>query len=167
MHTKQHDRNRDGISIEDRWRARGQRIGKRWLAKVRDTRLQRYKRKAFVDLNAAKDWSRVMRARLELAETSAGTWPLAEVITECVRKIRHWLYSKSPCIPTCASSSPQDKASMARSSPSSTSALVASSQSQSAGVKWPKRSTRPCRPTRAQHHESNSVHLAAMHRVVI
>jgi integrase len=83
MTPQQHDRHRDGISIEDRWKARGRRQGKRWLAKVRDTRLQRYKRKAFSDLVVAKDWARVTRARLELAETSAGTWPLADVITDC------------------------------------------------------------------------------------
>jgi hypothetical protein len=78
MTPKQRDRNRDGISIEDRWEARGARIGKRWLVKVRDTRLHRYKRKAFADHDAAKAWGRQTRARFELAEGSAGTWPLPE-----------------------------------------------------------------------------------------
>lgn len=82
MSPKQRDRNRDGISIEDRWEARGRRTGKRWLAKVRDTRLHRYKRKAFSDLEAAKGWAKQTRARFELSESSAGTWPLEEVIKE-------------------------------------------------------------------------------------
>ena len=88
MSAKQRDRNRDGISIEDKWAARGAQIGKRWLAKVRDTRLQRYKAKAFVELTTAKAWAKQMRARLELAEASAGTWPLEDVIAECVAYMR-------------------------------------------------------------------------------
>jgi hypothetical protein len=80
----QHHDQRDGISIEDRHAARRGRSGKRWLARVRDTRLRRYKSKTFTELDAAKAWARHMRARFELAEASAGTWPLDEVIDECV-----------------------------------------------------------------------------------
>jgi len=69
------DKHRDGISIEDRWKAKGARTGMRWLAKVWDRRLQRYKRKAFREESNAKAWSKRERARFELAEASAGTWP--------------------------------------------------------------------------------------------
>jgi hypothetical protein len=82
------DRHRDGISIEDRWVARGGRHGKRWLAKVRDTRLQPYKRKAFSHLDAAKAWARKLRARFELAESNAGSWPVEDVLVECVANMR-------------------------------------------------------------------------------
>lgn len=82
----QHHDQRDGISIEDR-HTRG-RSGKRWLARVRDTRLRRYKSKAFADLDAAKTWARHMRARFELSEASAGTWPIDEVLAGCVENMR-------------------------------------------------------------------------------
>lgn len=83
----QHHDQRDGISIEDRHAVRG-RSGKRWLARVRDTRLRRYKSKTFAELDAAKAWARHMRARFELAEASAGTWPLSEVLDECLGTMR-------------------------------------------------------------------------------
>lgn len=73
------DKKRDGISIEDRWKTRGERMGKRWLAKVRDTRAGAYKRKAFADIEAAKDWAEKTRARFTLGESGAGSWPIAEV----------------------------------------------------------------------------------------
>lgn len=83
-----HDKHRDGISIEDRWKARGGRQGKRYLAKVRDTRLQKYRRKAFPDLEAAKRWAKHTRAQLELGETSAGTWPVSLVLEDCLTVMR-------------------------------------------------------------------------------
>lgn len=83
----QHHDQRDGISIEDRHATRG-RAGKRWLARVRDTKLRRYKSKTFADLDAAKVWARQLRARFELSEAGAGTWPIDEVIEECVANLR-------------------------------------------------------------------------------
>jgi integrase len=88
MTPKQRDHHRDGISFEDRWKSSGGKNGKRWLAKVRDTRLQRYKCKSFSDMDAAKDWAKKLRARFDLSESNAGKWPLEDVLAECVANMR-------------------------------------------------------------------------------
>ena len=82
------DPKRDGISIEDRWKTLGKRQGKQFLAKVRDTRFQRYKSKAFADLTAARHWAKITRARIDLGESSAGTWPVAAVLEDCLALLR-------------------------------------------------------------------------------
>jgi integrase len=79
MAPRQLDNRRDGISIEDRWKARGERIGKHWMAKVRDPRAGAYKRKAFEDHKVAMGWAKRLRASFELGQAGAGSWLLSHV----------------------------------------------------------------------------------------
>lgn len=87
MSPAQHHKYRDGITIEDRWASRGQ-SGKRWVARVRDTRQRRYKSKSFHELVPAKAWAKNLRARMELLEAGAGIWSIAEVLKDFVALLK-------------------------------------------------------------------------------
>src|SRR5258708_5611271 len=84
MAPSQHDRRRDGISLEDRWKARGDRVGKRWMVKVRDPRAAAYKRKAFEDRAVAMDWAKRLRASFVLGQAGAGRWLVEDVKEDLV-----------------------------------------------------------------------------------
>lgn len=78
----------DGISIADHWAHRGKEVGKRWYARVRDQRMHRYRSKAFDTLDAAEEWARNEKARLQLGLTSAGTLLLASVADAYTEDLR-------------------------------------------------------------------------------
>lgn len=77
---RQRDKRRDGVVITDLWRWKGRRgIGKRYLARVRDERLQAYKQRAFELEADAKAWAEEQRHLLALGESTAARFDIGPI----------------------------------------------------------------------------------------
>src|SRR4051812_1112048 len=84
---------RDGLVIRDQWAQKGERGGKRWLYRLWDARVRKYKSKAFdrhpeddkhrerPGCKAGDDWALDERARLTIGLSSAGSLSLRQVTT--------------------------------------------------------------------------------------
>jgi integrase len=80
-------RNRDGISIEDRWKAKGHREGAKWLFKVRDPAARTYIRRAFTDEALGMQWARDTAAHVRLGDVTAGAVTLSAIAKEYVQSL--------------------------------------------------------------------------------
>ncbi len=78
-------RNRDGISVEDKWATTGHRRGAHWIFKVRDPNLRTYIRQAFSDEAAGWSWAKDMQAKVRLGQDGAGKAHTATVAKEYVQ----------------------------------------------------------------------------------
>ena len=78
-------RNRDGISVEDRWSALGHRRGVRWIFKVRDPILHTYIKENFTDEDAGWTWAKDTQAKVLLGQDSAAKALTAVVAKEYVQ----------------------------------------------------------------------------------
>ena len=73
---------RDGISIEDLYATAKRTTGKRWMVRVRDSRVRAYIRRAFDDHGEATTWAKQERARVTLGSSGAGSWPIDTVMAD-------------------------------------------------------------------------------------